>query len=128
MNNKILGSWKLLSFYNETEDGKRTDLLGKKPFGYINYTPTHMSALLAHQDFNVENEKNLSGDYYISYGGKYEGDDKTVYHHVEICSDPSWIGRVLTRHYKVEGDILTIWAEEKVHGKWQSVKLEWQKA
>jgi hypothetical protein len=87
---EILGTWKLLSFYNLDDFGKKNHIMGEKPIGSINYTNTHMSALLAYEGYSQ--------------------------------------GRSLKRNYKIEDNKLTIWAEEKLNGVWQSVTLEWIKA
>jgi len=105
---EILGTWKLLSFYNHDDFGKKNHIMGEKPIGSINYTNTHMSALLAYEGYSQDIIDTINGETYLSYGGRYDGNDKIVYHHVEICSNPNWIGRSLKRNYKIEDNKLTI--------------------
>ena len=44
---EIIGTWKLLSFYDESvESGKKTNVLGENPRGYLIFTPDDRVALI----------------------------------------------------------------------------------
>jgi hypothetical protein len=47
---------------------------------------------------------------YLSYSGPFEvlPDQDTVFHHIEVCSYPNWIGNAQVRFAKLEGDVLTL--------------------
>jgi len=109
----VVGNWKLVSFVTEEiATGKRTNLLGEHPKGYLIYTPQgRMVALLVHETRSVpkvdEDRINLH-KYMYAYSGRYTIDGEKVVHHVDISWNEAWTGTNQVRFIKLEGDQLTI--------------------
>ena len=109
----LLGTWRLVRWYNEAADGTVTEPLGPNPVGYISYTEDgHIFAHLAAPDrapFAVKDmAAGTSAEYeaamksYVSYAGTYEIDGDHVTHHVALASFPNWTGTEQRRHIHFE--------------------------
>ncbi len=116
---QILGTWKLVSYVGEdVASGKRTDVMGVHPSGYIEYgrdgrmiviiagsgrrkpagpvaTPAEAQALLTSL---------------LAYAGTYTLDTRahTVTHHIDVSWDETRTGESHVRTYRFEGDRLTL--------------------
>jgi hypothetical protein len=115
----IVGTWKLLSMtYKDQSTGKETDLWGKDPIGFLTYTAGgRMSAVIAAASRKISAE---SGDKASSedqatlfrssfaYAGAYSLTSTGVIHHVEVASDPTWIGKNQIRFVQHVEDRLII--------------------
>lgn len=90
------GTWRLISFENVDDDGRRRE----RPMrGQLTYTPDGlMSAQLMPKQ---EEEGDGSTRPYYAYFGTYEidPDAKTVSHKVEGSNITAWVDTVLVRHY-----------------------------
>jgi hypothetical protein len=98
--------------------GKERDVWGEHPLGYLVYTPGgRMSAVVAKAGRKIsadsagratpEEQAALFRDSF-GYAGRYTVTDDGVVHHVEVASDPTWIGRDQRRVTKFEGRRLTV--------------------
>ncbi|MEW6355577.1 MAG: lipocalin-like domain-containing protein [Planctomycetota bacterium] len=118
-NNQIVGTWKLRSMtYEDESTGKETDLWGKDPIGFLSYTPGgRMSALLAAADrkiaaptgsqSSIEEQAKLFRNSF-GYAGTYTLTKDGVVHHVEVATDPAWIGQDQIRFTRIESNRLII--------------------
>lgn len=99
----LIGTWSLLSWYNETSTGERLYPLGEEASGYISYSQdgfvfVHMMssgrASFAVNDPFGGSVTEDSGAFksHITYAGPYEYHGQTVIHHVMQASCPNWIG------------------------------------
>ena len=61
--------------------------------------------------------------HFNSYGGRYTVDGERVHHDVEVALFPDWIGKRLTRTFRVDGPGLTLSFE--AHG--QTDTLQWRR-
>jgi len=120
--NKIIGTWKLISMtYQDKATGKETDLWGKDPIGFLSYTPGgRMSANIAAADRKITassasqasiEEQAMLFRKAFGYAGTYTLTKSGVIHHVEVASDPTWIGQDQVRFIRIEGNRLIVTGE-----------------
>jgi Lipocalin-like domain len=116
---KLLGTWKLVSYVGEEiPSGRRADVMGPRPSGYINYGPDgRMIVLIVGSDrkkpvgpIATQEEAQELIRSMLAYAGTYAVDSsaKTVTHHVEISWDQSRTGSSQVRTYKLDDDQLTL--------------------
>ncbi|MEQ1353905.1 MAG: lipocalin-like domain-containing protein [Candidatus Acidiferrum sp.] len=107
-NEKIIGTWKLVSAKITTDTGEVRDSWGPNPVGFLTYTSDgRMSAVLT-----LSGRKNLSVSDFISapaaeraeafasmtaYAGRYTFSGDKVIHHVEAASTPNDVGASMER-------------------------------
>jgi hypothetical protein len=66
---------------------------------------------------------------YLSYGGRYEVQEHTVVHYVEVSLFPNWVGSRQERPYTFSGDRLTLsTAPVTVQGSARRAVLIWERA
>ena len=116
---QIVGTWKLLAMtYRDEATGAQRDLWGERPIGFLSYTPGgRMSAVLAAADrkvaaasagqSSVDEQARLFRDSF-GYAGTYTLTGDGVVHHVEVASDPTWIGQDQVRTVRLEGARLIV--------------------
>jgi len=112
-----LGTWILLSM--ETEDletGRKQNLLGVHPSGYLSYGPDcRMSAILvkesregpaglvATEPESIELYRGL-----IAYAGSYSVDGFKITHHIETSWNQAWTGTTQVSQFTIDGNSLFI--------------------
>ncbi len=136
----LVGTWKLVSAANTTEDGKTGDAFGHNPTGFLTYTADgRVMAIISHGG-----RKSLSVPDYISapveeraeafatftaYAGSFTLDGDRVTHHVQISSLQNRVGTDLVRTIlKLEGDQLVLRTPPTLRGGVQvTTVLVWQR-
>ena len=115
----LVGTWRLVAMtFKDQATGKETDLWGKGPIGFLTYTPGgRMSAVIAAAErkitaqsadsASVEEQASLFRSSF-AYAGTYTLTGTGVIHHVEVASDPSWIGKDQTRFVRVDGNRIVV--------------------
>ena len=134
-----LGTWKLLSYRTEDlETGRKTDLFGAHPSGFISYGPDcRMYAILLKESRTAPKDLvatdaeriELFGGL-ISYAGTYTVDGEKISHHIDASWNQSWTGTTQVRQFKVEEKSLyikTMPARNSITGKQSSSTLVWMK-
>lgn len=119
----LVGAWKLIeySIEDKNKNGEKFYPLGKDATGFIMYTPDgYMSAQMmasgrpvyaaGHLHTGTVDEMAKAAKGYMAYSGQYEVDEKTntLYHHMEVSMNPTWLGQTQQRFVKLEGDVITI--------------------
>jgi len=131
----IIGTWKLVSFEIQRENGGVTYPFGKNAQGSLIYTQSgRFSAQVMRPDrprFTSEDQmrgttEEIKANYegFVSYYGHYEFDKKKgfVIHHVEGSLFPNWEGQRQKRFYELSGNRLklstplTLWGGGEVVG------------
>ncbi len=105
MDSVIVGTWKLLSFELQRENGELEYPFGKDAIGYVNYTASgHFSVQYMPKE---QDEENLKG---ISYFGSYDYNREKDYiiHHVEGSLFPNDEGLDKIRKARFRGRSLKI--------------------
>lgn len=117
----LVGTWRLVSFESRLPGGEIRYPMGRDVAGQLMYdTAGNVSAHI----MDTSRPAFVSGDRaagtdaevrrafvgYLAYYGTYDVDAvrSTVTHHVAGASFPNWIGADQLRHFRLDGDRLTI--------------------
>lgn len=115
-----VGVWRLVSYSTQDPDtGELFHPFGTNATGYIIYTPGgRMAALLQAGDrprFSAGNRINAPAEERAqafssstAYSGRYTWEGERVIHHVEVSSNPDWVGGDQLRFPRIEGNRLVI--------------------
>ena len=116
----LVGAWRLERWSLEYEDGRPAEFpLGPDARGMLLYTPGgQVSATLM-------NTGQPSAS--LAYAGRYDVRGGTVYHSIEISTDPTLVGVTTTRHIAREGDVLTLSGPDFRAGTGRSQKIVWRR-
>lgn len=132
---QLIGTWKLVEYQNQDDDGNIYYPFGEDAIGFLMYNPDgYMSAQLMqkgrpaytsgglHTGTTEEMAEAAHG--YHAYAGKYEIDEEnaTVYHTKEVSMNPTPTGQTEPRIFEIDGDILRI-----INGNNRNIKLVWQR-
>jgi len=117
----LLGTWNLLSWEIRSSDGTASHPLGVNPRGVITYDEAgRMSVQVMQTDRRLSASTDPFGAApeeivaawmgFISYAGRYEHDPlaRRVFHDIEVCSFPNWVGRRQERVYSFEENLLRL--------------------
>ena len=121
MNDRLVGTWRLVSFVGHAADGRETSRYGPNPIGVLIYDEGgRMSVQIARSDrrpFTSDDPLRASPeeikdafDGYFGYFGRYTVDERagTVTHHVEGGSFPNFAGTDQRRLVTWHGDRLVL--------------------
>lgn len=137
--NPLVGTWRLISFEVQDQQGSVTQPFGQNPVGFITYTVEgHMSVQFGRADrpnLNVSDwwgatptELAAAARDYFAYCGTYEYRDGEVMHRVELSLIPNWIGGTQVRLVALDGDTVTLSTPSlTVGGQQQVATLVWQR-
>ena len=117
---QLQGGWRLESWSFVYEDGRAPEFpMGPDARGYILYTPTgQVSATIMRADTSA----------CFAYAGCYEIAEGTVFHTIELSTDPGLIGLRSTRHIRLEGDRLTLSGPDFRPGTRRTQQIVWRRA
>ena len=118
---KFIGTWKIVSFEARRSDGQTIYPYGRDAIGIINYDARgNMSVQLMRPDcpaFAISDpqkgsptETKTAFDGFIAYFGTYEINEEkgTVTHRLRGCSFPNWVGSDQIRFFEFSGNRLTL--------------------
>ena len=106
----LIGVWTLEGTYTQAEDGTRTPTWGDEPKGVIIYTADGwMTAITGRGDRTLPPDadaeaKAAAFDTYLNYAGRWTLDGNVVTHHIELATDPNWVGSARNRTIDHQGD------------------------
>jgi len=114
---KMLGVWRLVSYDLEFQDtGERRPFFGKKPVGYIIFTPEgRMMAYLEAETRKAPQTPEEQAAAYRTlqaYSGKYRLEGDKWITKVDAAWNVSWVGTDQERFYKFDGKqlhVITQW-------------------
>jgi hypothetical protein len=138
-NDKLVGTWKLVSASSTTSAGERSESpYGPSPAGVLTYAEDgRVTALISYGG-----RKLLSGGggtrgleeqaeafkTFLAYAGRYTLSGDKVTHHIEISSIQNYVDKDLVRSVKFQGDrIVLVTPPTLVNGKVQTVAFIWQR-
>lgn len=110
-----LGTWKLVTYTREEIDtGKKTDLLGAHPTGFLSYNADcRMHAILMADERKApvtvpptDQERISLYNSMIAYAGTYDIDGSNVHHHVDTAWNQIWVGSTQSRQFRIDGKTL----------------------
>ena len=87
----VVGTWRLVSY--EAGD---TYPMGKDAVGVLHYSPEGKVSV------------HIMGEGYFAYYGDYTIDGATITHHLEMASEPSFVGASNVRHARLRGSTLVL--------------------
>lgn len=103
---RLLGSWRLESCTQDDGRGGVIHIFSPDPRGRIMYDRSGvMAAFLMNPAFLTEPD---TPNAFFSYSGRYELKGDVVEHAVDFALDPGFIGRVMRRRARLEGDALIL--------------------
>jgi lipocalin-like protein len=136
-NDKLVGTWKLVSASSTTSAGERNETpYGPSPVGFLTYTQDgRVTALISYGGRKslsfgggTLEEQGEAFKTFLAYGGRYTLSGDKVTHHIEISSIQNYVGKDLVRNVKFQGDqIVLVTPPTPVNGKIQTVELIWQR-
>jgi len=119
--NRIVGTWKLVSFESTRADAVSAFLFGADAMGMIMYDANgHMAVQIMQQarpsfaqaDLRAGTPEEIKAAFegYLAYFGRYEINEAEgfVIHHVEGSLFPNWVGADQKRFYVLSGDRLVL--------------------
>ena len=136
----LIGTWSLVGWYNEADDGSRIYPLGDTATGYISYSSdgfvfVHMMAA-DRSPFSVNDPFGGSTDEtaaafnsQITYAGRYTCEESRVIHQVTQASCPNWIGSTQVRNVEFTNTGLRLSAAGAVfQGQSVTAYVDWKRA
>lgn len=131
----LIGAWRLESWSLVYEDGRPPEFpLGQDAEGLIMYTADgHVAATLMRAGRSAPapaTEADRAAAYADSfaYAGRYEVRDGTVFHAIEIATNPSLVGFRSTRHIQLDGEWLTLSGPDFTPGAARTQRIAWRRA
>jgi hypothetical protein len=136
MKERLVGTWRLLSYETDELGGKRGkpygDAVGRLEYDdHGNMSGQVMRPGRAHVERGDGNAQQVRAAYigYIAYFGTYEvaPDGERVIHHVEGSLNPAWVGGRQVRLMRFEGDRLVLSADVSKNGDTVRHTLTWER-
>jgi len=116
---ELLGGWRLERWSFVYDDGREEFPMGPDALGYILYTPAgQVSATIMRADKSE----------CFAYAGRYEIADGTVFHSIELSTNPTLIGVRSTRQIALDGDRLTLSGPDFLPGTRRTQRIVWRRA
>ena len=116
----ILGAWRLESWSFVCDDGRPVEYpLGPDAKGIILYTVDgHVSATIMRASGAVES---------FAYAGRFDVRDGTVFHSIEVATNPALVGITSTRYAALEGDRLTLSGPDFAADTGRTQRIVWRR-
>jgi len=140
MDDKLVGSWRLVSASSTTSTGKRNETpYGANPAGFLSYTADgRVTALISYDGRKplsfgragaaLLEEQAEAFKTFLAYSGRFTLNGDTVTHHVEISSIQNFVNKDLIRSVKFQDDrIVLVTPPAPVNGEIQTIELTWQR-
>jgi len=133
------GTWSLLGWYNQTEDGRRLYPLGENATGYISYSQdgfvfvqmmaSNRAAFTVNDPFSgTVQEDSDAFKSQITYAGPYDYYGDHVIHRVTQASCPNWIGTEQVRQVEFIDKRLRLSASGAIfQGQKVTAYVDWQR-
>ena len=133
---KVVGTWKLVSFVNEFQDGSESRAAyGNRPTGYIIFTADGrmMSVVEAEGRKPPDNDEQRASAFrtIIAYTGMYRLDGDKFTTKVDVSWNPAWVGTEQVRDYRLQGNQLTVvspWVMSPNLGKMTRATVTWERS
>jgi lipocalin-like protein len=135
-NDKLVGTWKLVSASSTTKTGERNETpYGINPTGFLNYSEDgRVTALISYDGRKPLPVAAGAAEHaeafktFLAYAGRYTLSGEKITHHIEISSIQNYVGKDLVRSVRLEGDRISLTTPPTpVNGKTQTVELIWQR-
>lgn len=140
MNDRLMGTWRLVSASSSTASGERNDApFGLSPASLLTYTRDgRVTAMISYSGRKrLSTGDSLSAPVeeqaeafrtFAAYSGRYTLNGDKIIHHVEISSIQDWVDTDLIRSIKFEGERIVLATPPSLDGgKIQTFELIWQR-
>lgn len=129
---KIIGTWKLVSWKYKGEDNQLFDFFGESPQGILMYGASgYMNAQLMKAersnflsesltDGSLEEVREAYLSYAAYYGKYYENSPGEIIHIVEGSLFPNWVGHQEIRYGQINGEYLIL-TTPPIHAKGKEI-------
>ena len=136
---RIIGTWKLVSWVYQNEEDEKIDFFGPNPIGILMYEKSgYMNAQLMRSDrsnfVSANGAEGTPQEYasafsgYAAYFGKFEEKEPgTLTHTVEGSLFPNWVGHDEIRYGKLEGNTLVLSAPGIINGEKIMFYVTWKR-
>ena len=121
--NKVVGTWKLVSYEVEVQaTGQKGPVMGEKPTGYVTFTPEGRVFFVltgeARKPGKTDKERAELLNTLVAYSGTYslEGDTWTT--NVEVAWNPEWVGTKQVRSFKLDDKRLVVLTPWRIMPNW----------
>lgn len=139
---RVVGTWRLLSWVAHAQDGSRGEPFGPTPEGILVYTRegTMITTIGMPGREAIAANDLLAGDHdeilamarsFIAYAGAYSVDGAAIVHRVELSLFPNWVGTVQRRSAELSPDGMTLALRTDpmaIRGVVAAHVLEWRRA
>ena len=137
--NKLVGTWKLVSASTVDSSGGQEAPYGPSPVGFLTYTEDgRVTALISYSGRKplsigakppaLLEEQAEAFKTFLAYGGRYRLSGDKVIHSVEISSIQNWVNQELVRSVKFQDDgIVLITPPTMMNGKLKTFELVWRR-
>ena len=109
---KLLGNWKLVSFFTEDVQTKqRNNIYGEHPDGVIGFTVGRFFAVTTAEGRKAPQTPEEQAAAYrtvTAYSGKWHVDGEKFITKVDVAWNPGWVGTEQVRFWRIEGNKLFI--------------------
>jgi hypothetical protein len=109
---KLLGNWRLVSFYTEDVQTKqRNNVYGEHPDGFAGFTPGRFFAFATADGRKAPQTLEEQAAAYrtlIAYTGRWRVDGEKFITKVDVAWNPGWVGTDQVRLWRLEGNKLFI--------------------
>jgi hypothetical protein len=109
---KLLGTWKLVSFFTEDVQTKQhNNIYGEHPEGRIGFTPGRFFAVTTAEGRKAPQTPEEQAAAYrtlTAYTGKWRVDGEKFITKVDVAWNPAWVGTEQIRFWRLEENRLVI--------------------
>lgn len=108
---QLVGTYKLLSFSADYDDGTSKEVFGKQPSGYLILTPKRLMAILVSENRtagSTPEQKAALQTSMFSYTGTYKIDGSKLVTDVDVSWNQAWTGSKQGRTWTIEGNHLIL--------------------
>jgi hypothetical protein len=132
---KIVGTWKLVSFVNEFQDGSEArGAYGNNPTGYAIFTQEGRAMFMVEGEGRKapENDEQRAAAFrtIIAYTGIYRLEGDKFITKVDVSWNPTWVGTEQVRDYKLDDNtfkVISPWVMSPNLGKMTRATVTWQR-
>ena len=112
----VVGTWRLVSYEAASNDNVIYPM-GKDAVGVLDYSADGKVSV------------HIMGEGYFAYYGDYTVDEaaSTITHHLEMASQPSFVGASNLRRADLKGSTLILGGEMTFEGKPRIIKVTWRR-
>ena len=112
----VIGSWRLVS-YEAAAKGDVIYPMGKNAIGVLDYSADGKVSV------------HIMGEGYFAYYGDYTVDERasTITHHLEMASEPSFVGASNIRHADLRDDRLVLSGTMTFDGVPRTIEVTWKR-